>query len=523
MACADLAVLGAFDKASSSGVPPKVVYVHPHVERVQQTLQRWRKYLVPMALRGAPRLAVLTGMDSTADLRLFEGCDICLCTPMQFDMVTRRWKQRKSVRNISLVVADGIHHVGSSASVVQSVPDAGSFGSGGGPTYEVVLSRMRYIATNLERSIRIVGIGYSLANASDVSDWIGCSANSKSGSSSSSSVFNFGPNVRSVPLDVRVKGMDAANFEARLAAMTKPTYTALKKHIVEAVSADARTGLGGLDAEALASAAADADFGTAPRAIVFAPSKKHARAAALELLTAAAADGDSEMFLRGVEGPEFVQSFLAESAGDGSTKVDATHVHCLSNGVALLHEGMSPEAQKQSLDLFTSGVDGVLVTTVQSARSMSATASVIVVLGTQYHEPDLASQRMSSVSGDSTFSALSADYSLTDIFEMFDKASLRTVMPYTRSSGGGGRAAAYLFTSSSRKAYYSRFVADAIPVESSLDAVIHDVMNGEIAAGVVENKQDAVDYITWSLYYRRLRQNPNLYGLIGATPRHIRC
>ena len=94
---------------------------------------------------------------------------------------------------------------------------------------------------------------------------------------------------------------------------------------------------------------------------------------------------------RGVERPARIQATIMcqvacshvdvarESAGDGSTKVDATHVHCLSNGVALLHEGMSPEAQKQSLDLFTSGVDGVLVTTVQSARSMSATASVIVV------------------------------------------------------------------------------------------------------------------------------------------------
>lgn len=64
-----------------------------------------------------------------------------------------------------------------------------------------------------------------------------------------------------------------------------------------------------------------------------------------------------------------------------------------------------------------------------------------------------------------------------------------------------------------RKDYYRKFVFEPLPVESHLDHFLHDHMCAEIVTRTIENKQDAVDYLTWTFYYRRLAMNANFYNL----------
>ena len=122
-------------------------------------------------------------------------------------MLSRRWKQRKNIQNVALLIVDEMHLIGGEV----------------GPVLEVCISRMRYISSQTESRTRIVALATSLANAKDLAEWIGCTAHG---------LFNFHSNVRPVPLELHLQGYDIAHVPSRLLAMGKPTYYAIASNWV---------------------------------------------------------------------------------------------------------------------------------------------------------------------------------------------------------------------------------------------------------------------------------------------------
>ena len=107
------------------------------------------------------------------------------------------------------------------------------------------------------------------------------------------------------------------------------------------------------------------------------------------------------------------------------------------------------------------------------------------------------------------------DFSIPDMLQIMGRASL------SPTSYPGNSRKCILFCQNSKKEYYKKFLYEAFPVESHLNHFLHDHLNAEIVAGTIENKQDCIDWLTWTFMYRRLLQNPNYYNLQGKSNIHL--
>ncbi|KAJ4702368.1 DExH-box ATP-dependent RNA helicase [Melia azedarach] len=428
--CAEFSILRNHQKASDSGIM-RAVYIAPIEALAKERYRDWeRKFGKGLGMR----VVELTG-ETTMDLKLLEKGQIIISTPERWDALSRRWKQRKYVQQVSLFIIDELHLIGGQ----------------GGPVLEVIVSRMRYIASQVENKIRLVALSTSLANAKDLGEWIGATSHG---------LFNFPPGVRPVPLEIHIQGVDIANFEARMQAMTKPTYTAIVQHAKN-------------DKPAL----------------VFVPSRKYVRLTSVDLMTYSSMDSDQK------------SAFLLRSAEELEQFIDKIDEEMLKatirHGVGYLHEGLSSLDQEVVSNLFEAGWIKVCVMSSSMCWGVPLSAHLVVVMGTQYYDGQENAH---------------TDYPVTDLLQMMGHAS----RPLLDNSGK-----CVILCHAPRKEYYKKFLYEAFPVESHLHHFLHDNFNAEIVAGVIENKQDAVDYLTWTFMYRRLTQNPNYYNLQGVSHRHL--
>ncbi|KAI3463912.1 hypothetical protein Pfo_020575 [Paulownia fortunei] len=337
---AELAMLHLFNTQPDM----KVIYIAPLKALVRERMNDWRKRLVSQL---GKHMVEMTG-DYTPDLTALLAADIIISTPEKWDGISRNWHTRGYVKKVGLMILDEIHLLGADR----------------GPILEVIVSRMRYISSQTERSVRFVGLSTALANAHDLADWLGVEENG---------LFNFKPSVRPVPLEVHIQASDAPWLHCfgypgkyycpRMNSMNKPTYAAICTHSP-----------------------------TKP-VLIFVSSRRQTRLTALELIQYAASDEQPRQFLAIPE--ESLQMILSQVT-------DQNLRHTLQFGIGLHHAGLKDKDRSLVEELFANNkIQATL------AWGVNLPAHLVIIKGTEYF--DGKAKRY-------------VDFPITDILQMMGRA-----------------------------------------------------------------------------------------------------
>lgn len=153
------------------------------------------------------------------------------------------------------------------------------------------------------------------------------------------------------------------------------------------------------------------------------------------------------------------------------------------------HAGLAEEDRKIVEDLFVKKKIQILVTTSTLAWGVNFPARLVIIKGTEFFDPKVRRY---------------VDFPLTDLLQMIGRAG----RPQFDETGY-----ACVFVHEEKKNFYKKFLYEPFPVESSLADQITDHINAEIASGTLLTKQNCIDYLTWTYFFRRLTKNPAYYKL----------
>ncbi|KAF9918433.1 hypothetical protein BX616_008873 [Lobosporangium transversale] len=268
-------------------------------------------------------------------------------------------------------------------------------------------------------------------------------------------LFNFRHSVRPVPLEIYIDGFPGKHYCPRMATMNKPTYAAIKTH------------------------------SPSQPVIVFVSSRRQTRLTAQDLIAYCAMEDNPRRFLHM---PEEELEVLLTKVQDSSLRLS------LGFGIGLHHAGLTESDRKLVEELFVSTKIQILIATSTLAWGVNFPAHLVVIKGTEYYDAKTRTY---------------VDFPITDVLQMMGRAG----RPQFDQEG-----IARIFVHDIKKNFYKKFLHEPFPVESSLHLHLDDHLNAEIVGGTIKTKQDAMDYLTWTYFYRRLQMNPSYYGVQDLTP-----
>lgn len=463
--CAELAIMRLFknevlkfSESIKAGERPKFtgkcVYVTANQDLSRAIYLDWTNKFGRLGIQ----VGQLTG-ESLVDIKFFNRSNIVISTSEQWDILSRRWKQRKQIQTVNLFIIDELQLMNEDE----------------GHKIEIICSRMRYISYQIDRQIRIIALFTSMANAKDIAQWLGCNP---------SNIFNFHPNVRPVRLDLHIRGFNQSHFASRLSAMSKPAYQSILQFAGDDHNQDEKNHRGGFH---------DDNEDRKP-VIVFVPTRRLIYKVAADFMLYAAGDGEKNRFL-GCSLNKIRDDIdrIVFTGDDEQKYLKVT----LETGIGFIHDGLTREQRNIVEKLFIEQDIQVLICDQSLCYKLSLQAHLVIIMDTQFYNGK---------------NHVYEDFPTTSILQMIGRANRPIIDQVSKC---------VLFCQNSKKNFYKKFLLEPLPIESNLQFNLHDHFSAEIVTKTMTNKQDAVDYLTWTFLYRRITQNPNYYNLHGVDHTHI--
>ena len=267
-------------------------------------------------------------------------------------------------------------------------------------------------------------------------------------------IFNFSPQNRHLPLELHIQSFTIPHFPSLMMAMARPVY----EYIIKESSDKA--------------------------AMVYVPGRKQVRKTALDLLAACYAADDEDRFLH-ADVDEL--SRVLDRMDERALAESVTH------GIGYFHEALSRFDKQAVKYLFQQGAIQVMLVSRECCWEVDFNAHMVIVMGTQFFEGR--EHRY-------------VDYPISEILQMFGRAGR---VGQDKSSKG------VLMVPAVKREYYKKFLNEALPIESHLQNYLHDAFVSEISTKTIQSTQEAVDWSTYTYFYRRLLANPSYYSLTDTS------
>ncbi|KAL1512518.1 hypothetical protein ABEB36_002100 [Hypothenemus hampei] len=299
----------------------KIVYISPIKALCQERLIDWHKKFAQFGLNSVS----VTSDNDEIDCRTVMQYDLIISTPEKWDVLTRKWRQNDSlVASIGLFLIDEVHLLNIDSR---------------GPTLEVIVSRMKTVASSLivKKSIRFVALSATIPNIEDIAEWIGPSETTK--------YFKFSEDVRPVQLNKIVLGY---NFNAQTQSIFKFDMS-LSYKLSELIS----------------------KYSKGKPTLIFCNTRKSVEMTAAHLIS------HLQIYLS----PEQKAILQEISSKIGDNKLKQYVVH----GIACHHAGMIRENREIIEESFRNGSVPVLVTTSTLAMGVNLPAHLVIVKCTKFY------------------------------------------------------------------------------------------------------------------------------------------